>query len=209
MHHRRAQHGSDKDSLQRFKGSEYEAKLRAATTTEKRPGGVGGSLKLLRQYKCVCIKKRSASECDCKICTLVDVLLRRWHGARHGWRTSWRKAAGGSLYRPPRCTCAICSDPARSAAHMQVSQSIHKMTRALLPCGKMEYAPYTLGENKFYFYDWRCCYGKCPKKEAAAKARLLGTEVPCACWWEGVFGGLFCPLEATDDPFSWTVRLPN
>ena len=83
--------------------------------------------------------------------------------------------------------------------------------RALLPCGKMEYAPYALGENTFSFYDGRCCYGKCPKRDAAAKARLLGTEVPKACWWEGVFGGLFCPLEATDQPFSWQVctHLPH
>lgn len=121
MHQRRAQHGNDKDALQRFKGSEFETRLRAATITDKRPAGVGGSLKLLRQYKCACIKQRNASECDCKICTLVDVFLRRWHGARHGWRTSWRKAADGSLFRPPPCTCFICSDPERSAAHMQVS----------------------------------------------------------------------------------------
>lgn len=77
IHHRRAHHGSEKDALQRFKRSEFEARLRQATITSKRPQGVGGSLKLLRQYKCVCIRKRNASECDCKICSLVDVLLRR------------------------------------------------------------------------------------------------------------------------------------
>jgi hypothetical protein len=49
MHWRRAQHGSDKDALRAFKGSEFEAKLREATKTEKRPDGVGGSLALLRR----------------------------------------------------------------------------------------------------------------------------------------------------------------
>ena len=49
MHWRRAQHGSDKDALRAFKGSEFEAKLREATKTEKRPNGVGGSLTLLRR----------------------------------------------------------------------------------------------------------------------------------------------------------------
>ena len=42
IHWRRAQHGSDKDALQAFKGSEFEAKLRAATKTAKRPDGVEG-----------------------------------------------------------------------------------------------------------------------------------------------------------------------
>lgn len=120
MHQRRAQHGSDKDALQRFKGSEFEAKLREATKTHSRPNGVGGSLKLLKKYKCECIKKRKSSECDCKICTLMDLLLRRWHSARHGWRTSWRKAADGTLQRPPPCQCSICSDDKQSAAYMQV-----------------------------------------------------------------------------------------
>ena len=49
MHWRRAQHGNDKDALRAFKGSEFEAKLREATKTEKRPDGVGGSLPLLRR----------------------------------------------------------------------------------------------------------------------------------------------------------------
>mmetsp|Transcript_25121 Transcript_25121/g.84672 ORF Transcript_25121/g.84672 Transcript_25121/m.84672 type:complete len:446 (+) Transcript_25121:833-2170(+) len=121
IHWRRAQHGSDKDALQAFKGSEFESRLRAATKTEKREDGVGGSLALLRRYKCVCIKQRKATDCDCTICTLADVLLRRWHRARHGWRTSWRKAADGSLYRPPPCTCFICSDTQRAALHFQAS----------------------------------------------------------------------------------------
>ena len=58
VHWRRAQHGSDKDSLRAFRGSEYEAELRAATKTPSRPDGVGCSLKLLCQYKCKCIRKR-------------------------------------------------------------------------------------------------------------------------------------------------------
>ena len=210
IHWRRAQYGSDKDALRRFKGSEFEAKLRAATKTPTRPDGVGCCLKLLRKYKCQCIKKRKASECDCKICTLADVLLRRYHKARHGWRTSWRKAADGSLYRPPPCTCFICGHPGRFADFLQVSKSMHSMMQVLLPCGKMEFKPYSLeGGDRFLFYDGRCCYGKCPKTEAAAKARLLGKEAPKICGWAHVFGDEFCPLEATDQPFSWQVWEPR
>lgn len=80
---RGAQHGRDKGAFQIFKGSEFEFRLREATKTENRPEGVGGSLRLLKQYKYVCTKKRKSSECDCKICTLSDVLLRRcgvWRG---------------------------------------------------------------------------------------------------------------------------------
>ena len=150
IHWRGAQYGSDKDALRRCKGSEFEAKLRAATKTPTRPDGVGCCLKLLRKYKCQCIKKRKASECDCKICTLADVRLRRYHKARHGWRTLWRKAAGGSLYRPPPCTCFICGHPGRLADFLQVSKSMHSMMQVLLPCGKMEFKPYSLeGGDRF------------------------------------------------------------
>lgn len=149
IHQRRAQHGTDKDALQRFKGSEFEAKLREATKTANRPQGVGGSLKLLRQYKCVCIKKRSASECDCKICTLVDVLLRRWHGARHGWRTSWRKAADGSLFRPPRCQCFICADDERLAAFMQVCECLPRPQHPLL-CSTVLTEPHWLSTHRHH-----------------------------------------------------------
>eukprot|EP00966_Prymnesium_polylepis_P321321 7377631-Prymnesium_polylepis.1 len=109
-----------------------------------RPQQRSGRLEWAAASRCSANTSASASRsaarqsvCDCKICTLVDVLLRRWHGARHGWRTSWRKAADGSLYRPPPCTCFICSDPTRWVAYMAMSQSVHKMMRALLPCGKM------------------------------------------------------------------------
>lgn len=159
---------------------------------------------MLRQYKCVCIKTRKSSECDCKICTLADVLLRRWHGARHGWRTSWRKAADGSLYRPPPCACSICACPQRYQAYMQVSHSIHKMMKVLMPCGKVEYPPYMLEGNPFRFYDGRCCYNNCPKKPTAARARILNIEAPPICGWANVFGE-FCTLEANDQPFSWQV----
>ena len=86
---------------------------------------------------------------------------------------------------------------------------MHWMMRVLMPCGKMEYTPYSLEGDPFCFYDGRCCYGKCPKKEAAAKARLLGGEVPKVCGWANVFGDAFCPLEANDQPFSWYVWEPR
>ena len=83
---------------------------------------------------------------------------------------------------------------------------MHWMMHVLLPCGKIEYKPYSLeGRDRFSFFDGRCCYGKCPKKAAASAARLLGTEPPKTCGWANVFGDTFCPLEATDQPFSWQV----
>jgi hypothetical protein len=210
IHWRRAQEGNDKDSLRRFKASHFAHELREATKTVKRPEGVACSLKLLRQYKCKCIQKRSASECDCKICTLADTMLARWNQARHSWRTSWRKAADGSLYRPPPCTCAICSDPNRSTAYRDVSKSIHNMMKILLPCGRMEYAPYALDAKPFSFFDGRCCYGKCPRKEVAYRARFLGTgDVPKVCGWASVFGDGFCALEADSQPFSWQTWEPR
>lgn len=96
-------------------------------------------------------------------------------------------------------------DDGLSVPHVQVSQSVHKMMKTLMRCGKMEYPPYALGEDKFFYYDGRCCYGKCPKKDLAAKARLLGREMPQVCGWKGIFGDMLCPLEATDEHFSWQV----
>ena len=50
MHWRRAQLGSDKEALRRFHGSEFAARLREGTKTEKRPEGVSVSLKLLTKF---------------------------------------------------------------------------------------------------------------------------------------------------------------
>lgn len=81
------------------------------------------------------------------------------------------------------------------------------MMKVLLPCGKMDYTPYKLDNNPFFYYDGRCCYGKCPKTQAAATARLLRCpEVPKVCGWANVFQDAFCPLELGNDvPFSWQV----
>lgn len=130
-----------KDALRVFKNSEYAAKLREATKTEKRPDGVECSMWLLTKHKCACIKKRKSSECDCKICTLADVLLRRWHSCRHGWRHSWRKAADGSYYRPPPCNCHICSDPERASNYLKVTAP---QTCALIGPRCQQYCPHLM-----------------------------------------------------------------
>lgn len=78
--------------------------------------------------------------------------------------------------------------------------------KVLLACGKMEYAPYSLENNPFHFYDGRCCYNKCPKRTVGARARLFRTEMnERVCGWGGIFGDVFCPLEATTDAFTWKV----
>lgn len=82
--------------------------------------------------------------------------------------------------------------------------------KILLPCGRMEYAPYALDAKPFSFFDGRCCYGKCPRKEVAYRARFLGTgDVPKVCGWASVFGDGFCALEADSQPFSWQTWEPR
>ncbi len=56
------------------------------TATDKRPGGIKGSTKLIRQCKCPCMKKMKASVCSCLICERAREALRRHHKYRTGWR---------------------------------------------------------------------------------------------------------------------------
>lgn len=58
------------------------------------------------------------------ICTLVVVLPRRWHSARHGWRTAWRRIGDGWLARPPPCGCFICGDTERLSSFIHTGKHI-------------------------------------------------------------------------------------
>lgn len=77
----------------------------------------------------------------------------------------------------------------RSSAHLRIE---------LLPCGETEYRCYSIeGGHTFKTFNGMCCKGKCPKRRLLHAARTPG-----ACGWLNVFGG-HCPIEATNDAFTW------
>ena len=100
IHFRRAQIGTDGQCLDRFHASDHARRVREATATRKRPGGVVVGLKMLVKHRCKCVQHRKFTECDDTITTLLEINLRRWHRARRGWRDPANP-----------CTCHICSDP--------------------------------------------------------------------------------------------------
>ena len=185
LHWRRAQEGNDKHALGLWQKSEAAKKFSEATRTPKRPDGIKVSRKLLTECRCECVKKRSASFADCKICSFVIEGLKNWHKHRHGWRQA-----------KPGCTCQICSDPQKAFKYREFSRSVGHMRMALLPCGQLEYPNYSVrGGPTFKSYSGRCSAGKCPKQR-------FGQPCSDACSWANVFG-VDCPVEASDDPFTW------
>ena len=203
QHWRRAQLGTDKDCLAAFNASEFAAQLKEATKTAKLPEGRKGNLQDLRLAKCKCIKMRGTAECDCKICSVFEKNLQTYHSKRHGWRNSMRKV-GDKLVKPPPCTCYICRNETRKQQFHQFSRSVSAATSVLHPCGKMEYSPYAIGESKFCYFNGMCMSGKCPKRNVfTASAREV------SCGWDYVFGTQDCPLEATNDPYTWWAWKPQ
>ena len=75
LHSRRAQNGTDKALLKRFReapeAAEFRAMLAEETSTRGRAGGVKVGPRQWRESKCECIRKRKASECDCYLHTEV------------------------------------------------------------------------------------------------------------------------------------------
>lgn len=96
---------SIKESLVAFRQSPHAKLLAEATKTAKRPNGVAVGVKLLTKGRCPCVKPRHASECDCKICSLVHHNLPIFNKSRQVW---WKRA--------PTCACATCSDEPTKAA---------------------------------------------------------------------------------------------
>ena len=82
IHWRRARQGSMKECLARFHGSEQAKRLRDATKTAKRPGGVAVGKRLLKKFLCPCVRVRGASECDDYLTTAATINLPKWNKAR-------------------------------------------------------------------------------------------------------------------------------
>ncbi|KAL3922349.1 MAG: hypothetical protein SGPRY_004593, partial [Prymnesium sp.] len=77
-----------------------------------------------------------------------------------GWRHITSNGHEDKVYVVPsfrkRGTMGCCRRRTISTS-MQISNSIHKMVRKLLPCGRIEYGPYKLDGNPFRFYDGLQC----------------------------------------------------
>lgn len=200
VHWRRAQIGTNRDCHKRFLANdEFTKRVREATRTAKRPEGVQVGIKMLLKWRCKCVKRREETECDDTITTLLEVNLRRWHRARHGWHKAARP--DGSP-----CPCHIHSNPHLAPLYSSMSRSIPDLQRALLPCGRVEHGPMQLpGQKKpWLIYKGACAYGRCAKM-----VWLPGGVWRRNCGWENVFGA-DCPVEndATKS-FRWQVWAPQ
>ena len=76
IHFRRAQVGTDKDCLKRFLASDHAKRVRDATTTPGRPGGIQVGIKMLIKWRCKCVQHRKFTECDDTITTFLEINLR-------------------------------------------------------------------------------------------------------------------------------------
>jgi hypothetical protein len=106
LHPRRAQTGNLNTLLGKFRKSEFGARFRATTATKKRPRGAQLGRRQLAEARCLCIKKRKATQCDCQLCTYMEENLAHMHKARRGWHSAKRqKLVDGD--KGPACHCHI------------------------------------------------------------------------------------------------------
>ena len=188
--------------LTRFQASEQAAKLREQTKTSKRPEGIVVGTKLLKKFRCPCVRIRGASECDDHLTTAVAVNLPKWNRARQSW---YREAAtkGADATCPCRMhTLVRQGKPELLDSYMSMSKGIGQMEDALLTCGKVAWPAYQLeGEKPFKSFYGACCLGKCPKKGFVRNSPF---DASClvACGWDSVFGS-DCPIECSDEPYEW------
>lgn len=130
-----------------------------------------------------------ASPIRAQICSFVEEGVKRWHRVR---TSHWRRDA-------PACNCGICADPARLQKYLDASRSTSHLRKALLPCGETAFPEYSIGDATFKAFNGLCCLRRCPKRPFILGAPPRG---PNPCGWDFVFGA-DCPLEATDDEFTW------
>ena len=133
------------------------------TAIKKRPNGIKGSTKLIRQCKCPCMKRMKASVCSCLICERAREALRRYHKYRVGWRlqeidrrkreiAEEKKKEGMSdrdikVYlgeNPTLFQCQKCNGKCHEGSVYQTfSASLSTCMNALL-CAKVRVPPYDL-----------------------------------------------------------------
>ena len=167
IHWRRAPTGGWKQIMRAWLASPQCAQLQKETVTPKRPRGITAGKKLLKKFRCPCIKSRGASECDDTITTFVTVNLPLWHRARAGYH---QPSMGD-------CNCHICSDAELRERYRGMSSSLWSLQEALLPCGRQHFAPYDIpGEKPFLNYRGCCVSGKCPKKDTLDKRRRVALQ---------------------------------
>lgn len=175
LHWRRAQEGNNKELLAKWHESAAAAKFKLATTTHKRPYGVQIGRKQLVKWRCPCVKLRTATFADCKICSFVEESIKLWHKKRFGWRKEFLK-------RNPdhASTCHICSNEELARAYHLMSRSPHDLWHVLLPCGQTEHPGYSMegsGTGNFKAFNLLCCRNRCAKKKFASVAGTNATQI--------------------------------
>lgn len=214
LHNLEAERGGESETSESARLLELEVRqaaelLKLLKKAPKRPKIFLGGKKLLKKFRCPCIKRRGASECDDTITTFVTINLPLWHRARAGYN---QPSMG-------ECTCHVCSDSQLRERYRGMSSSLWALQEALLPCGRKHFPAYDLpGQQPFKAYRGCCISGACPRKPAVERQRekansvFAGWAAPqeriLACGWENVFGS-DCPRESSDAIFKWQVWAPQ
>ena len=115
LHSRRAEKASGKKLLTIFRNSEFAKRLNEGRPRDKQ---VRLGRKQLSAYKCACVKKRKASQCDCEPCTYVADNLQTVHRQRMGWHAAAKKQRGGAP-----CDCHIHGAAARAGLKLEQARA--------------------------------------------------------------------------------------
>ena len=129
IHWKRTQVGTDKDALATFRNSSFCQRVREQTKTKTRPNGVKVGMKVFLKFRCRCVNKKKAGECDCPICTFIYVNLQRYHKARTGWYGvhTVTTEEGGKVQKNKN----TCNNPGCGGQCMNLDSAIRRHSRSL------------------------------------------------------------------------------
>ena len=199
-----------------------------ATASASRPKGIKGSTKLIRQCKCSCMKKMTASVCSCTICERFKDALRRYNKYQVGWRHQAVLKRTQDLIRemeernvpdsdikkyldenPSKVQCQLCNTDCHPGKKYQTfSVSPSSCANALL-CDKVHIPDLDLpkldinfkrvqGETDEFHIHPEEC---CYGSHCGFRASLVGSTEPYnKCGWDAVFKNMPLHERLVEDP---------
>ena len=184
--------------------------IRRGTSTKKRPDGIKGSMKLLGQCMCPCLRPIGVYFCSCPICTtFVDNLL-RFHRNRGEWhriantrrkkeiidkRGPLKEGESPVVLTEADYGCKACNGRCHSGGVYRTLSSSASSCLASILCEKECFPELDLKRidkngleteevDKFKVYKRSCCSGSCTR---ATRNKTNTTIFERRCGWDATF----------------------
>lgn len=185
--------------------------IQEATRTVKRPNGIKGSTKLLKQCMCRCLRPQTVHFCSCDICVAAEESVRHYNKARHEWRKQCVSsriraapdAASQIAIQTDRFQCNQCSGICHETdgVYRTFSTTAKTCLEAIfcpaveikaLELPKLDKNGYSIMDGDqvatipFKSFNKNCCYGQCMSRSSDSRHNTT-TTFESKCGWDATF----------------------